>query len=151
MIDPSVVFKIKQMRARGKNYNELSRAFHLSKSTISKVLLEKSGSLVSEKSGIGLQSSLLLNEQPLLIQEDDTPDFEDTSDQYGTESTIPINEPELKLLADSDGLRFVSIDSEINTKQRSLFTPLGEFIVLCGIVGFFIWIFKKIRGYDEGT
>lgn len=140
MIDPSLILKIKQMRIRGLTYNAITSALHISKSTISRALNKESDMRVPGKNSTLPQTSLLFDEQPLLIKKGGT-----------VESADQINKKESKLIADRNGLRLLSIDDPTpNLKKHSWgITPFGKFVFLCGIAGFLIWIFRRVRGYEN--
>jgi hypothetical protein len=152
MVDESLIFKIRQLRARGKTYNECAEALHVSFSTISRALKagaareERATTLPASPSGGG--SSYIWNNVPM--NGDALCDLENNAVGGSSCSDIHIDGERTKLVADRQGLRMVSIDNpDRSSNSQLIYAPLPSwfwklFFISIGIV-MFIRILKRTR------
>ena len=156
MVDESLIFKIRQLRARGKTYNECAEALHVSFSTISRALKagaareERATTLPALSSEGG--SSYIWNNAPM--NGDTLCDLENNAVGGSSSGDIHIDGERTKLVADREGLRMVSIDNlDRSSNSQLIYAPLPSwlwklFFVFIGIA-LLIRILRKIRGEEE--
>jgi len=112
MVNESLVLKIRELRfSRGMTYDEISRALHIGRSTISKVL--KAESRVGRSRTV-IPASLLNGESSYIsknasIENGSVSDSAKNNNPGSHEGTDSITR--MKLVADQDGLRMVSMDN----------------------------------------
>jgi len=150
MIDPSLIFRIKQFRARGKTYDEIAEALHISFSTISRALkagaTKKKSTTTLPASSFGGGSSYILDNIPI---ENGGALYDSENNALGDSRDIHINKKGTKLMADREGLRFSIDNPGRSSNSQLIYAPLPSwfwklFFIFIGIV-IFIRILKKMR------
>lgn len=158
-MDPSLIFdKIKQLRARGKNYEEIRGLLHVGYSTISKALKKAGsstlpGSTVRQVSSFGNEETIYRENPTLPSFSSDTGKSREEMSSNASTNMESINQASpgpgfLESLSDELAPRQ---EQELSVKKKSLFSPHGKvFFVLIGLT-LFIWILVKMReGVIEG-
>lgn len=150
MVDQSLILNIKQMRARGKTYEEISQDLHVGFSTVSKAL--KASSTTLERN-IDYETSFFRDESPIYGENTTLPPYPSSIEgsRVSVDSDTSINKKATMLVAGSGGLYLVSMDSPgpslnsqlINAPLPSWFWKLFFFLV--GVV-MFIRILKRMGG-----
>jgi len=142
MIDESLILKIRQLRARGKCYNEIASTLHISKSTISNILKAENSTIrsstVAPASLDGVKKNIYRENSTLPPK----PSFMEKKFDSASTGTM--------LVARSGGLYLVSMDNPGPSSSQLINAPLPSwfwklFFISIGIV-MFIRILKRMGG-----
>lgn len=149
-MNPSLFFKIKQLRARGKLYDEIASALHVGRSTIARVLKAESS---TGQDGTVVSASLLNEESPYISE---NVSIENGKPFSNSESNVP-DSPGIALIESesidpdpSDGFLQDLSNSliprrDLFIKKKSLLSPWGKILVVLICAAILILFLNKMR------
>jgi transcriptional regulator with XRE-family HTH domain len=161
MVDESLIFKIRQLRARGKTYDETASLLHVGKSTISKALKLESSPVLARAASPASPTSSFVGGEPLYMEKS-------TIDGDGalaktrrstvdgdTRDTTLINKKATELIVCSDGFLYLAPRDDpghsLKLSHKNILSPLGKFVLFLVGIMLFIWFLKKVKREEEST